>query len=499
MKFNDGKTFVDLSLRDKVQPYLHKEMSRDCPDRIVSLKEKCLGVIRSDSNLIARLLRDHDDSLSMMSSNPIFLKDLHLEQKAKYIDKEDFYKDQLKQLPSYAGKENGRVTLHGHSWKRMYMEEMFTTLLNNHTNEEDSVTLPFPIESFQDYIFTLELKNFSNFTLLDSTLPSLTNLTSLTLEYGNKRNTDLPLVTSIQQRNGRSLFGGGMQISDAQSLAHALKSLPHLCSLSLTNSQINDEIIFALFDELQSSHGDSPHDHAATTGSLSCLRDSLIDLDLSFNKIHKDGFYRIVQYFFPSSSSFVDHEDCSIEQDFKNQHPAAQQQQQEGRDHDLLVKLKLTGNDVGIEGARILRKILEKNTSLQELDVRLNDLKDEGGCIILEALHHNRTLKMLNMACNSLSTKSANSLCSLIGQGDGNNQNGELVLEILDLSCNMFADEDFTNIAAWVSSSSSSKSLGNLIELDLRGDYNSLSIKDAIATIEARMISKRRRLVQKGG
>jgi hypothetical protein len=265
-------------------------------------------------------------------------------------------------------------------------------------------------------------------------------------------------------------FLGGMQISDAQSLARALNALPHLCSLSLTNSQIDDHVLFAFFEELQSSH---------TTRS-GCLRDSLIELDLSFNKIHKDGFHQIIQYFFPSS--FFE------EQDNDDDSNHQQQESVEDDDHNCatLVTYKVAGNSIGIEGARILGRTLETNTSLQQLDVRLNDLKDEGGQLILDGLHHNRTLKILNMACNSLSTKTTNSLCSLVDQDDGNQSC--LALEVVDLSSNMFLGADFTSIASSVSKSS----LGNLIELDLRGDYDSMTVRDAIATIETKMMYKRR-------
>jgi hypothetical protein len=137
MTFNNTKSLVDLSLRDKVQLYFQKVTSQDSPDGILSLKEKCLSIIKSHSNLIEKLFRDHDWSNIISSSNPIFLQDLHLEIKAKYIDREDFYKDEVKRM-SFGNKQN-TVALHGHSWKRMYLEEMFTTLLNE--AEEDVTTL----------------------------------------------------------------------------------------------------------------------------------------------------------------------------------------------------------------------------------------------------------------------------------------------------------------------------------------------------------------------
>jgi hypothetical protein len=276
------------------------------------------------------------------------------------------------------------------------------------------------------------------------------------------------------QQKGSTLFGG-MQISDAQSLARALNSLPHLCSLSLANSQINDKVLCAFFQELQSSH---------TPGSCH-LRDSLIELDLSFNKIHPNGFHRILEYFFPLSS---------LEDEYKddpNHHHHPQKQEGNGEDCKncgILITFKLAGNEIGIDGAKILARMLETNTSLQDLDVRMNDLKDDGGQLVLEGLHHNHTLKKLNMACNELSTKTANCLCSFMNQQGNDGQHS--ILEVLDVSCNMFVESDFTNILA--STVSKSSDSNNLIELDLRGDYDSIIARDSMSAIEAAMMSKRR-------
>lgn len=317
----------------------------------------------------------------------------------------------------------------------------------------------------------MQLKNFSNLSLLQNILPSLTNLTSLELEYGHKLSTNNSLKSMQHQQKGSSLFDG-MQISDAQSLARAVNSLPHLCSLSLANSQINDKVLNAFFQELQSSHAPGSCD----------LRDSLIELDLSFNKIHPDGFHRIIKYFFPSSSLEEDKDDPN------HHHP----QKQEGNGEEykncgILITFKLAGNEIGTDGAKILARMLETNTSLQELDVRMTDLKDDGGQLVLEGLHNNHTLKKLNMACNKLSTKTANCLCSVMNQQRNDGQYS--TLEILDVSCNMFVDSDFTNIVSSVTKSSDSN---NLIELDLRGDYDSITARDSISTIEVAMMSKRR-------
>jgi hypothetical protein len=137
MTSNESKTFFDSSLPDRAQPYFCKVTSQDSQDRIVSLREKCLSIIQTDSKLVERLFRDYD-GLSLIRSNPKFLHNLHLDIKAKFVDKEDFYKDEVKSMASGKG-EHSAVANYGHSWKRMYLEEKITNLLQD--AEVDDATL----------------------------------------------------------------------------------------------------------------------------------------------------------------------------------------------------------------------------------------------------------------------------------------------------------------------------------------------------------------------
>jgi len=151
-------SIVDLSVRDKLLPFLFKETNHkpESCTKIMTLQEKCLRVIKSNSRLIQRLFSDFDALRYFSRSEHV--KDLPLDIKAKYIDMEDYYRDEFQKVT--CGIENGQVKMYRHSWKRMYLETMFTTILQlNNKFEDDSV-----VEDQDNY------NNATNIQLLVSSL-----------------------------------------------------------------------------------------------------------------------------------------------------------------------------------------------------------------------------------------------------------------------------------------------------------------------------------------
>jgi len=285
----------------------------------------------------------------------------------------------------------------------------------------------------QDYIFSIEIQNAVTNPLLGD-LSILPNLMSLHLQYGNKIDFHEPSKAITSSFNG-------MQSSDATSLALALKSMRSLCSLSLTNSQIDDDLVRLFVGELN-RHDDSKSLH---------IRDTLIDLDLSHNKITTEGLRLITK--------------CFLQEGFDDE------------ESTILATLKLVGNSIRAEGARTLARLLKTNNSLVTLDVRMNRLEDEGGKLLVDGLWHNKNLKNLSLSSNSLSSLSITSLCKVL-------ENSQSLVEVIDLSCNQFLEADYVRLASTVKESS------RLLSLDLRENYDvnendakSKVVQDALNTI----------------
>lgn len=269
---------------------------------------------------------------------------------------------------------------------------------------------------------------------------------ALELQFGNRIRFDAP-------SQGQGF--GTTQASDVISLAGALQSMRNLCCLSLTNSQMNDDLIRVFINELKAKETDED--------SFS-IRDTLVELNLSYNKLTTEGFRLVLLYFF----------------DGDNNHAVNHYQNSDGRDQDhervsasILSTLKVAGNKIRAEGARTLGRILKYNTSLENLDLRMNILNDEGGKLVINGLHQNQTLKRLNLSCNSLSSLTSDSLCAVFETSNGR-PNGIAStsscsdspqgnqLEHIDISSNNFKSSDIINLAHAV------EQTYTLLSLDLR-------------------------------
>jgi hypothetical protein len=227
----------------------------------------------------------------------------------------------------------------------------------------------------QNYIFTIGLRNSVTKPLMS--IKGLPNLVSLHLEYRNKIGV---LETT---KESKSHFQG-IQPSDIKYLATVLRSMHCCCSLSITNSQIDDDLLRIFVEELNRCEHNENVDHLH-------IRDTLIDLDLSHNKITTEGLRLITGCFLSSSSDTGNTED------------------------DILATLKLVGNSIRAEGARTLGRILRTNKSLVTLDLCMNRLEDEGGKLLMDGIiHHNTSLKNLRLTHNSISNSSIASFSQIL-------------------------------------------------------------------------------------
>jgi len=310
------------------------------------------------------------------------------------------------------------------------------------------------IEAAQDYIFTLQLRHFSNSQLLEQTLSKLPNLMALELQFGNKISFDAP-------SQGQGF--GMTQASEVISLAGALKSMPNLCCLSLTNSQLNDDLIRVFINELKAKE---------TNEDFFSIRDTLVELNLSYNKLTTEGFRLVLLYFINGDNNHAaNHYQNSNDHDNDQDHERVLV----SNDTSILSTLKIAGNKIRAEGARTLGRILKYNTSLENLDLRMNLLHDEGGSLVMNGLHHNQTLKRLNLSCNSLSSMTSDSLCAVfetsIGRPNGVASTATAscsdppqgnMLERIDISSNEFKSSDIIKLSQAV------EQTYTLLSLDLR-------------------------------
>jgi hypothetical protein len=91
-----------------------------------------------------------------------------------------------------------------------------------------------------------------------------------------------------------------------------------------------------------------------------------------------------------------------------------------------LKRLYLSGNGIGVEGARVLSRLLKQNTSLESLFVSVNAFGDEGAIILADALKQNKSLKEISLGSSGIGTDGAKALCEVIALHP--------TLEVLDLN-----------------------------------------------------------------
>jgi Ran GTPase-activating protein (RanGAP) involved in mRNA processing and transport len=202
----------------------------------------------------------------------------------------------------------------------------------------------------------------------------LPNLTKLDLTYG---------VKQIGMKYERMLFG--MKISDATSIAKAIKDSETLTTLVLSSNLLDDDLLRMLM-----------------TGLIK--NNSITYLDVSHNKITNHGA-RLLSKLLGSKS--------------------------------VLTSLNVCDNQIHAEGGRYLGRGLRHNDSLTDLNLRLNRLTDEGGRMLFDGLRDNVTLTNINLSSNSIGAESIQSLASLLREPTS-------PLCAMDLSANDLEESDIS-------------------------------------------------------
>lgn len=291
------------------------------------------------------------------------------------------------------------------------------------------------ITSMPDALFSLSLNCLSS--LEDVYLP---NLTRLELQFTNKS------VLGSAASNAGCGFFQGMHAKDIISLVKVLVKSPCLCSLALTNSQIDDDLIRLLMKKL-----DVVENGIENSKHLS-IRNTLIELDISHNNISTEGIRILLNFFFP-------------EEDGKD--PSS-------RTTSVLQSFKLADNQIRAEACRSLGRVLGHSNSLIHVDLRMNYLFDSGGEFLFKGIlsnKHRRSDLSLNLASNSLSSLSMAVLSGAIALAETNSTFGSL-----DLSNNLFNAQDIVNLAF---SLKQHKCPSNFMKsLDLRGNNYRTYIED---------------------
>lgn len=249
---------------------------------------------------------------------------------------------------------------------------------------------------------------------------------------------------------------------DTNIISLALQSTSCLCSLTLSNSQIDDDTIRLLVEGF---------DRCCSTD----IKNTLIYLDVSHNKITTDGIRLLANYFLE--------EECSNESegDIDNKKIL--------RGGAVLASFNAGDNCIHAEGGRTLGRLLRNNNSLINLNLCLNRLGDAGGGFIIEGLQHNNTLKVLNLASNCLASRSVAALSTvLMGSNEVSNINlnsdinkipdSSNRIESINISSNICSMNDMTMLASAV------QYTNHLVALDVRQNCGvDITSKDAVQAL----------------
>jgi hypothetical protein len=367
-----GGTTNVPSLSDQVQRY----KLRDLPDPISmedvlnnppaksgkrkpnpsheSLKDKCINVLAN--NFASRPVTKGIPAPHMREITKRLPVDLDPAVAAQYVFDENYWKRCCVERYGWAGCQ---LIEHGQIWKQLFFERFVQDRLEDFDplppKLDDKNELLSLVESCQDYVFTLKVRELRSHLDMEEVCTRLPNLTKLDVTYG---------IRQCKMEYVRMMFG--MKISDANYLAKCITSSPNLTTVVLTSNLIDDDLMRMLM-----------------TGLIK--NDSITHLDVSHNKITNHGV-RLLSKLLGG--------------------------------HSVLTSLNLSDNQIHAEGGRYLGRGLRTNDTLVNLNLRLNRLTDDGGRMLLEGLRSNKSLERLNVSSNGLGAESAAALVSVLAEPD---------------------------------------------------------------------------------
>ena len=243
--------------------------------------------------------------------------------------------------------------------------------MNRHSGDKATPLLIDAIMASRNYIFGLDIEELPSHLDLRILFKNIPCINRLKVSYGAKH---------LGSEYDRSLFG--MRMSDAASLSSCIKKSQCISAISLPCNLIDDELVKML-----------------TRGFL--LNKTLIDLDLSHNRIGDHGARRIAKYLFHT---------------------------------EVLISLNLSDNHIQYEGSRCIGQALRNNRSLQILNLKHNRLDDKSGAKLCNDLQQNLMVRSLNLSANMLSSLFCDKLAELLNEFNS--------LIDLDLSCNLLVDQE---------------------------------------------------------
>jgi len=326
------------------------------------LTELCLEVVAANFRCRPTLRGVPAQQVGLLSE--LLPTDLPLEVTAPLIDREEFW-----QRCALARWDNCVLTDHGCSWKRLYFERHLAGFLEAVGPFTEAAEVQRALATCKEYVFTLKIGQVLAPLDLEQLVRSLPSLGSLELTYA---------VKHIGMAYEKKAFG--MKLSDASSLANALRMSETLSVLALPCSLLDDASVRAIAGGLAEN----------------C---TLTSLDLSHNKIADRGAKALAKLLGES----------------------------------VLISLNLCDNRIHSDGGKYLGRALHANVSLRHLNLRLNRLGDEGGQRLIEGARKHAALTSLNLSCNALEEGAARAAAALLS--------GPSALHTLDLSANQLSEE----------------------------------------------------------
>jgi hypothetical protein len=267
------------------------------------------------------------------------------------------------------------------------------------------------VQSCEDHVFRLALREFPSHLDLELVTSRLPNLTALEVCYATKR-------VGMRVDSASMRTASGMLPADAEAVARCLKAQDSiLTSLALPANAVDDGLLALLLQGLLANR-------------------TVTHLDLGHNLVTCAGAALLARLL------------------------------RSGAGNCVLTSLRLADNRIAARGARELGAALRRpDAALAHLDLRLNALTDAGGAALLDGVAEGgalRTLTSLNLSNCALGPLSAAAFARVLAAPG-------CALVQADLSANAFSDADAAAVGAAVAAAAAAGAL-RLCALDMRAN-----------------------------
>eukprot|EP01084_Bolivina_argentea_P280475 479667_1 len=348
---NATKTKTDIENDSNLMNKM-RESKEVYPYRVARLDDICVSFIAFNFNSYPILDSIPSQYVGNIVNN-IDLSKLVINRAAKHVECSKLWQ----QMASERW-ENCRVELHGSSWKRLYLENHITELLESYypSTPDSNINWNRLLESIKcssPFIHSIKLNQLPSHLDLSQILPLFNNLSSLDVTYR---------TLNVGMNYNPDDFG--MNLNDALNISKYLQNTKSLSTLRLSECLIDDETVHILMGGLQQNN-------------------TITTLDLSYNKISDVGARRL--------SAFLSKKD------------------------NVLMALNLNNNQINDEGVTHIASTLKnKHLQLIELDLSLNNVSDAGAINLFESLAVSECMQILNVSCNHITNASFVALINMV-------------------------------------------------------------------------------------